>query len=118
MRSRLWSTPLAPALHSRLWRPPFAPALQRLRFLAISSRNLDEFFCKRVGALKRQEAAGVENLICAKSRTLLWTPTQSLKIVARYEPSRSGCPHSPFLLWPGQSPLLGNPPQSLKIVAR
>lgn len=58
--------------------------LQRLRFLAISARNLDEFFCKRIGALKRQEAAGVENLINAQS-TMAWIPQLQLKYVARYE---------------------------------
>jgi polyphosphate kinase len=56
--------------------------LQRLRFLAISGRNLDEFFCKRIGALKRQEAAGVENLINVQRR-MAWTPQQQLKYVAK-----------------------------------
>ncbi|CAI7906568.1 unnamed protein product, partial [Closterium sp. NIES-53] len=54
----------------------------RLRFLAITARNLDEFFCKRVGALKRQQAVGMANLIGHRS-SWLWTPSQSLKIVAR-----------------------------------
>ena len=38
------------------------PLLERVRFLAIASSNLDEFFRKRVGGLKRQVAAGVRRL--------------------------------------------------------
>eukprot|EP00850_Spirogloea_muscicola_P016700 SM000137S00478 [mRNA] locus=s137:341337:347444:- [translate_table: standard] len=57
------------------------PLFERLRFLAITGRNLDEFFSKRVGALKRQEAAGVENLI-GERKDMAWTPKQQLKVVA------------------------------------
>ena len=54
---------------------------ERLRFVAISARNLDEFFAKRVGAIKRQAAAGVENWSSDAGRDM-WTPEETLQNVA------------------------------------
>ena len=50
------------------------PLLERVRFVAITANNLDEFVQKRVGGLKRQEAAGVQTL-SPDGRT----PTEQLK---------------------------------------
>ncbi len=38
------------------------PLLERVKFLAIASSNLDEFFMKRIGGLKQQVATGVHQL--------------------------------------------------------
>ncbi len=38
------------------------PLLERVRFVAITASNLDEFTQKRIGGLKRQQAAGVREL--------------------------------------------------------
>src|ERR1041384_8037197 len=38
---------------------PRTPLLERVKFLGIFDSNLDEFFMKRVGALKRQAESGV-----------------------------------------------------------
>ena len=35
------------------------PLLERVKFLAITGSNLDEFFMKRIGGLKQQAAAGI-----------------------------------------------------------
>ena len=37
------------------------PLLERVKFLAIVSSNLDEFFMKRIGGLKQQSARGCGN---------------------------------------------------------
>ncbi|MBN1540815.1 polyphosphate kinase 1 [candidate division KSB1 bacterium] len=52
------------------------PLLERVRFIAITANNLDEFVQKRVGGLKRQEAAGVYSLSPDGRR-----PTQQLDIL-------------------------------------
>jgi polyphosphate kinase len=38
------------------------PLIERVRFLSIAASNMDEFFRKRIGGLKRQVAAGVVTL--------------------------------------------------------
>ena len=39
-----------------------SPLLERVKFLAITSSNLDEFFMKRIGGLKQQVVAGIHQL--------------------------------------------------------
>jgi polyphosphate kinase len=54
------------------------PLLERLRFIAITASNLDEFFRKRVGGLKRQKAAGIAHLTLPGL-----TPEQQLQIISK-----------------------------------
>lgn len=54
------------------------PLLERLKFIAITASNLDEFFRKRVGGLKRQQAAGLANLTIQG-----WAPDVQLQLIAR-----------------------------------
>ena len=53
------------------------PPLERLKFVAICSSNLDEFFQVRISALKDQVAAGVTSLFTGGL-----TPTQTLSAIA------------------------------------
>ncbi|MBE0617646.1 MAG: RNA degradosome polyphosphate kinase, partial [Proteobacteria bacterium] len=54
------------------------PLLERVKFLAITGSNLDEFFMKRVGGLKQQVAAGVQ-------RTTVDGRTPQQQLVECYE---------------------------------
>ncbi|MGB3534303.1 MAG: polyphosphate kinase 1 [Microcoleaceae cyanobacterium] len=76
---------LAEALDSR------TPLLERLKFLAIFSSNLDEFFMVRVAGLKRQVEARVESLT-PDGRT----PTQQLQEIHQKLCSIVSEPHQYF----------------------
>ncbi len=54
------------------------PLLERLKFIAITASNLDEFFRKRAGGLKRQQAAGIANLTIQG-----WAPDIQLQYIAK-----------------------------------
>jgi polyphosphate kinase len=56
------------------------PLLERVKFLAIVSSNLDEFFMKRIGGLKQQIAAGIRTP-AVDGRTPLEQLRESHKIV-------------------------------------
>lgn len=56
---------------------PRTPLLERLKFVAITASNLDEFIRKRVGGLKRQQAAGIANLTLEG-----WTPAEKLALIS------------------------------------
>ncbi|MFT9849830.1 RNA degradosome polyphosphate kinase [Aneurinibacillus sp. REN35] len=55
------------------------PVLERLKFLAISSSNLDEFFMVRVGSMKDQEKHGVTT----PENKAGMTPRQQLNAISR-----------------------------------
>lgn len=55
---------------------PRTPLLERVRFMAIYSRNLDEFYMKRVGALRHAIESGTNAANYAP-----WTPAQVLHAV-------------------------------------
>jgi polyphosphate kinase len=55
------------------------PLLERVRFLSICSSNLDEFFMKRVGGLKRQVAYGVSTKSSDGK-----TPVQQLQDIRKF----------------------------------
>ena len=54
------------------------PLLERLRFLAIFSSNLDEFFMVRVASLKRKIEAGVGNVNSAG-----FVPREQMKVLLK-----------------------------------
>jgi polyphosphate kinase len=66
------------------------PLLERVRFLTIVTRNLDEFFMKRIGGLKQQMEAGVTEL-SPDGRTPGEQWETSLETAARMFDAQSAC---------------------------
>jgi polyphosphate kinase len=60
------------------------PLLERLKFLAIVASNLDEFFMKRIGGLKQQVGAGVQELT-PDGRTPQQQITECYAVIAHQE---------------------------------
>jgi polyphosphate kinase len=60
------------------------PLLERLKFLAITGSNLDEFFVKRIGGLKQQAASGVQ-ASTLDGRTPQMQIAQCLEVVRQQE---------------------------------
>jgi polyphosphate kinase len=58
---------------------PSTPLLERLKFLAIFSTNLDEFFMVRVSGLREQVEAGV-----ATRGSDGWTPTETIEAIVKH----------------------------------
>ncbi len=63
---------------------PRNPLLERLKFIAIVSSNMDEFFMKRLGGLKQQYGAGVSSLT-VDGRTPQQQINESTAIVRQLE---------------------------------
>jgi polyphosphate kinase len=63
---------------------PRVPLLERLKFIAIVSANLDEFFMKRIGGLKQQVGAGM-SLPTVDGRTPQQQLDESNNIVREFE---------------------------------
>ena len=63
------------------------PLLERVKFLAIYGSNMDEFFMKRIGGLKQQVAAGIQETTVDGL-----TPQQQLaecfKVLSSYQEKR------------------------------
>src|SRR5579863_6549980 len=60
------------------------PLLERLKFLAITSSNLDEFFMKRIGGLKQQVFVGMQELT-VDGRTAQQQITECYELVRELE---------------------------------
>jgi polyphosphate kinase len=69
------------------------PLLERIKFLAITGSNLDEFFMKRIGGLKLQAAAGVPEPTI-DGRTPLQQIAECHAWLRRFEPHRLGVEHA------------------------
>jgi len=61
------------------------PLLERVKFLAITASNLDEFFMKRIGGLKQQVVAGMQELT-VDGRTPQQQIDECLAAIRDFEP--------------------------------
>ena len=61
------------------------PLLERVKFLAITASNLDEFFMKRIGGLKQQVVAGMQELT-VDGRTPQQQIDECLAEIREFEP--------------------------------
>src|SRR5215470_16467208 len=62
------------------------PLLERVKFLAITASNLDEFFMKRIGGLKHQVAAGVqEPTVDGRTPQQQMLVTELLRLLAEHD---------------------------------
>ena len=68
------------------------PLLERLKFIAIVSANLDEFFMKRIGGLKQQIGAGMRELTL-DGRTPRQQVTECYAFVRELEARKEGLFH-------------------------
>jgi len=66
---------------------PHTPLLEKLKFIAIASSNLDEFFMKRIGGLKQQVGAGV-HFATVDGRTPLQQIDECYQLVRALEKRR------------------------------
>jgi polyphosphate kinase len=63
------------------------PVLERVKFLAITASNLDEFFMKRIGGLKQQAVTGMRQLT-PDGRTPAQQISESYAMIRELEPRR------------------------------